>query len=64
MDETTTVGDFGEFDPRAAPTILDQTTRRAARQFEFASPLLTLIQAAALPAACGAMWLSVRGQNP
>ena len=64
MDETSTVDEGGEFDPRAAATLLKQTTRRAQRQFEFPSPLLTLIQAAALLAAYGAIWLSVRGQNP
>ena len=64
MDETAAVGEGGEFDPRAAAAILKQTTRRAQRQFEFPSPLLTLIQAAAVLAAYGAIWLSVRGQNP
>ena len=64
MHETTTVDEGGEFDPTAAATLLEQTTRRAQRQFEFPSPLLSLIQAAALLAAYGAIWLSVRGQNP
>jgi hypothetical protein len=63
-DETPKVDDGGKFDPRAAATLLEQTTRRAQRQFEFPSPLLTLIQAAAVLAAYGAIWLSVRGQNP
>jgi hypothetical protein len=64
MRETATVDQGGEFDPRAAATLLEQTTRRAQRQFEFPSLLLMLIQAAALLAAYGAIWLSVRGQNP
>src|ERR1700716_4314020 len=64
MDKTTTADDGGEFDPKAAAAILEQTTRRAQRQFEFPSPLLALIQAAALLAGYGAIWLSVRGQNP
>ena len=64
MHETATVDEGGEFDPRAAATLLEQTTRRAQRQFEFPSPLLSLIQAAALLGAYGAVWLSVRGQNP
>jgi hypothetical protein len=64
MHETATVDEGGEFDPRAAATLLKQTTRRAKRQFEFPSPLLSLIQAAAVLAAYGAVWLSVRGQNP
>ena len=63
MGEKTTV-DEAEFDPRAAAALLEQTTRRAQRQFEFPSPLLTMIQGAALLAAYGAIWLSVRGQNP
>src|SRR5437588_8862780 len=62
--ETEAVDEVGEFDPRAAAALLKQTTRRAQRQFEFPSPLLSLIQAAALLAAYGAVWLSVRGQNP
>ena len=64
MDETAAVDEGGEFDPRAAATLLEQTTKRARRQFEFPSPLLTLIQAASLLAAYGAIWLSVRGENP
>src|SRR4030081_3528144 len=54
----------GGFDPRAAAALLEQTSKRARRQFEFPSPLRSLIQAAALLAAYGAVWLSVRGQNP
>ena len=64
MDETSTADEGGEFDPKAAARLLEKTTRRAQRQFEFPSPLLSLIQAAALLAAYGAIWLSVRGQNP
>src|SRR5438309_7761918 len=63
-DENATLDEGGGFDPRAAARLLEQTTRRARRQFEFPSPLLSLIQAAALLAAYGAIWLSVRGQNP
>src|SRR4030088_1884979 len=64
MHETATVHEGGEFDPKAAATLLEQTTRRAQRQFEFPSPLLALIQGLALLAAYGAVWVSVRGQNP
>jgi len=64
MDETTTADEGGEFDPKAAARLLETTKRRAQRQFEFPSPLLTLVQAGALLAAYGAIWLSVRGQNP
>ncbi len=64
MGQTPTVDEGAEFDPGAAATLLEQTTRDAKRQFEFPSPLLSLIQAAAVLAAYGAVWLSVRGQNP
>jgi hypothetical protein len=64
MDKSATVNDGGKFDPRAAATLLEQTTKRAERQFEFPSPVLSLIQAAALLAAYGVVWLSVRDQHP
>jgi hypothetical protein len=64
MNETPTVDEGGAFDARAAAVLLAQTTRRAQRQFAFPSPLLVLIQGAALLAAYGAVWVSVRGQNP
>jgi hypothetical protein len=63
-DEDGSGDDGGEFDPGTAARLLEQTSRRAQRQFEFPSPLLSLVQAAALLAAYGAIWLSVRGQNP
>src|SRR5256886_7648880 len=64
VNETGAVDEGSELDPRTAATLLEQTKRRAQRQFEFPSPLLTLIQAGAVLAAYGAIWLSVRGQNP
>src|ERR1700687_386443 len=64
MDETSTADEGGEFDPKAAARLLKTTTRRAQDQFEFRTPLLTLIQAVALLAAYGTIWLAVRGQNP
>src|ERR1700730_9586761 len=64
MHETATVDEGGEFDPRAAATLLKQTTKRAQRQFQLPSPVVSLIQAAAVLGAYGAIWLSVRGQHP
>ena len=34
-DETATADEGGGLDPREAATLLEQTTRRAQRQFEF-----------------------------
>src|SRR5213594_2810015 len=64
MNGTRAVDEGSELDPRTAATLLEQTKRRVQHQFEFPSPLLTLIQAGAVLAAYGAIWLSVRGQNP
>src|SRR5437762_991216 len=64
VNENGAVDEGSELDPRTAATLLEQAKRRAQRQFEFPSPLLTLIQAGAVLAAYGAIWLSVRGQNP
>jgi len=64
MDKTATGSEGGEFDPRVAAMLLEETSRSARRQFEFPSPLLSLIQAGAVLAAYGAIWLSVRGQDP
>src|SRR3989475_7030222 len=64
MNGTRAVDEGSELDPMTAATLLEQTKRRAQHQFEFPSPLLTLIQAGAVLAAYGAIWLSVRGQNP
>jgi hypothetical protein len=64
MHETATVDEGAEFDPRAAATLLEQTTRQAQHQFRLPSPLVSLIQAAAVLGAYGAIWLSVREQHP
>src|SRR5256714_13407587 len=63
-NENGAVDEGSDLDPRTAATLLEQTKRRARRQFEFPSPLLTLIQAGAVLAAYGPIWLSGRGQNP
>src|SRR5260370_33748254 len=64
MDETTTGGEGGEFDPKEAAKLLETTTRRAQRQFEFPSPLLALNQSGPLLAAYCSDCLSVRGPPP
>jgi hypothetical protein len=63
-DETATADEGGELDPRAAATLLEQTKRRAQRQFDLAPPLLTLIRAAVILVGYGAVWWSVRDQHP
>ena len=60
----TTAGNGGNFDPREAAALLDQTRRQARRQFEPAQPRLLAIRAVLVLAALGAVWLSVRGQHP
>ncbi len=62
--ETVTADEPGELDPRAAATLLEQTTRRAQRQFDIRPPLLMLGGAVVVLVAYGAVWLSVRGQHP
>ena len=63
-NQAASAGEGAGLDPREAAKILEQAGRQARRQFEFPTPLLTLIQAAAVLSAYGAIWLSVRGQNP
>jgi hypothetical protein len=53
-----------ELDPRAAAALLEETTRRAQRQFDLRRPLLMMIGAAVVLIAYGVLWLSVRGQHP
>jgi hypothetical protein len=62
--DTTAAGNGGNFDPREAAALLDQTRRQARRQFEPAQPWLLAIRAVLALAALGAVWLSVRGQHP
>ena len=63
-DETPTTDLSREFDPREAATLLEQTKRRAQRQFAISPPLLMLIGAAVVLVAYGTVWLSVRAQHP
>jgi hypothetical protein len=62
--DTTTDGNGGNFDPREAAALLEQTRRQARRQFEPAQPWLLAIRAVLVLAALGTVWLSVRGQHP
>jgi hypothetical protein len=59
----TGTADGGGLDPRQAATLL-QTRLRARRQFEPAPPWLLVVRAILVLAACGTVWLSVRGQHP
>jgi hypothetical protein len=63
-DETATADEAGELDPAAAATLLEQTRRRAQREFDIRPPLLMLTGAPVVLVAYGAVWLSVRGQHP
>jgi len=54
----------GGLDPREAARLLEQTRREAKRRFDMRSPLLSLLAAAVVLCAFGALWLSVRGQHP
>lgn len=56
--------DEGGLDPREAAELLDQTRRRAQRQFDIRPPVLMATGAVAVLVAYGSVWLSVRGQHP
>ena len=60
----TTAGNGGSFDPQQAAALLDQTTQQARRKFAPSPPWLLVTRAVMVLAACGAVWLSVRGQHP
>ncbi len=62
--DTTAAGNGGNFDPRQAAALLDQTTQQARRQLEPAQPWLLVIRAVVALAVFGAVWLNVRGQHP
>ena len=63
-NHTGTTDDGRHLDPRQAATLLEQTRRQARRQFEPSPPWLLMIRAILVLAACGTVWLSVRGQHP
>ena len=61
--DSTSAGEGG-LDPREAARLLERTTREAQRKFDLSSPLLSVVGAAVVLVALGAVWLSVRGQHP
>jgi len=63
-DTTTAAGNGGNFDPRQAAALLDQTTQQARRKFTPSPPWLLAARAVGVLAALGAIWLTVRGQHP
>jgi hypothetical protein len=63
-DSTTSAGNGGNFDPRQAAALLDQTTHQARRKLAPSPPWLLAIRAIAVLAALGGIWLTVRGQHP
>ena len=63
-DTTASAGNGGNFDPRQAAALLDQTTQQARRKFQPSPPWLLVTRAVLVLAALGAIWLSVRGQHP
>ena len=63
-DTTTAAGNGGNFDPRQAAGLLDQTTHQARRKFAPSPPWLLAARGVAVLAALGAIWLTVRGQHP
>jgi hypothetical protein len=56
--------DGGALDPREAARLLEQTSRKARRQFALNPPLPTAAIGALILLAYVALWLSVRGQDP
>jgi hypothetical protein len=63
-DTTASAGNGGNFDPRQAAALLDQTTQQARRKLAPSPPWLLAIRAIAVLAALGGIWLTVRGQHP
>ncbi len=54
----------GGLDASEAARLLAQTQRRAQRDLDFRSPLLSLVAAVVVLVGFGVVWLSVRGQHP
>jgi hypothetical protein len=63
-EESAVPDDGGEFDPKEAARILQETTSQAQRSFDLKRPLFWVIGGAVTFLAYGALWLSVRDQHP
>jgi hypothetical protein len=61
---TTSAGNGGNFGPRQAAALLDQTTQQVRRKLAPSPPWLLAIRAVAVLVVLGACWLNVRGQHP
>jgi len=61
---STAAGNGGNFDPRQAAALLDQTTQQTRRKLAPAQPWLLAIRAVGVLVVLGACWLTVRGQHP
>jgi hypothetical protein len=62
--DAATAGNGGNFDPRQAAALLDQTTQQARRKFAPYPPWLVATRGVAALIVLGTAWLSVRGQHP
>lgn len=57
-------GNGDTFDPQQAAALLGETRQQARRQLAPSPPWLLATRAVMVLLACGAIWLSVRGQHP
>jgi hypothetical protein len=62
--KTATADAGGELDPREAAALLEQTKRRARRQFNPSPQSINGVMGAVILVAYGSLWLSTRGQHP
>lgn len=64
VHQITGADDGDGLDPREAARLLAQTEREAQRQFDLSPVWVSAVMGAVIFLAYGALWLSVRGQNP
>ena len=64
VPDTATAANGGNFDPRQAAALLDQTTQQTRRRLEPYPAWLVAIRAFIVLVGYGTVWLSVRGQHP